>query len=62
MADEQSVHFLSFNFGSRTFAFLRLVKGVNRLISAFTSVVREFLDPLVKADWCSQYVDEHWKN
>ena len=27
-------------------------------MSAFTSVVREYLDPLVKADRCAQYVDD----
>ena len=27
-------------------------------MSAFTSVVREHLDPLVKADQCAQYVDD----
>ena len=48
----------SFNFGSRTFAFLRLAQGLNRSLSAFTSVVREYLDPLVKADCCAQYVDD----
>ena len=58
MADEQSVQLLSFNFGSRTFAFLRLAQGLNRSLSAFTSVVREYLDPLVKADRCAQYVDD----
>ena len=30
----------------------------NRSLSAFTSVVREYLDPLVKADRCAQYVDD----
>ena len=58
MADEQSVQLLSFNSGSRTFAFLRLAQGPNRSSSAFTSVVRECLDPLVKADRCAQYVDD----
>ena len=58
MADEQSVQLLSFIFGSRTFAFLRLAQGFNRSLSAFTSVVREYLDPLVKADRCAQYVDD----
>ena len=58
MADEQSVQLLSFNFGSRTFAFLRLAQGLNRSLSAFTRVIREYLDPLVKADWCAQYVDD----
>ena len=58
MADEQSVQLLSFNFGSRIFAFLRLAQGLSRSLSAFTSVVREYLDPLVKADRCAQYVDD----
>ena len=58
MADEQSVQLLAFNFGSRTFAYLRLAQGLNRSLSAFNSTVREYLDPLVKADNCSQYVDD----
>ena len=58
MGDEQSIQLLSFNFGSRTFAFLRLAQGLNHSLSAFTSVVREHLDPLVKADRCAQYVDD----
>ena len=57
MVDEQSIQLLSFNFGSRTFAFLRLAQGLNRSLSAF-SVVREYLEPLVKEDRCSQYVDD----
>ena len=58
MADEQSVQLLAFNFGSRTFAFLRLAQGLNRSLSACNSSVREYLDPLVKADKCAQYVDD----
>ena len=58
MADEQSIQLLAFNFGSRTFAFLRLAQGLNRSLSAFNSTVREYLDPLVKADKCAQYVDD----
>ena len=58
MADEQSVQLLAFNFGSRTFAFLRLAQCLNRSLSAFNSTVREYLDPLVKADKCAQYVDD----
>ena len=49
---------LSFNFGSRTFAFLRLAQDLNRSLSAFTGEVREYLDPLVKADRCAQCVDD----
>ena len=37
IADEQSVQLLSFNFGSRTVAFLRLAQGLDRSLSAFTS-------------------------
>ena len=58
MADEQSVQLLAFNFGSRTFAYLRLAQRPNRSLSAFNSTVREYLDPLVKADRCAQYVDD----
>ena len=58
MADEQSVQLLAFNFGSQTFAYLRLAQGLNRSLSAFFSTVREYLDPLVKADKCAQYVDD----
>ena len=33
MADEQSIQLLAFNFGSRTFAYLRLAQGLNRSLS-----------------------------
>ena len=56
MTDEQSVELLVFNFGSRTFAYLRLNQGFNR--SAFNSAVREYLDPLVEADKIAQYADD----
>ena len=58
MADAQSVQLSSFNFGSRSFAFLLLAQGLNRSMSAFTSLVREYLDPLVKAERCAQNVDD----
>ena len=58
MADEQSIQLLAFNFGSRTFAYLRLAQGLNRSLSAFNSTIRKYLDALVKADKCAQYVDD----
>ena len=58
MAHEQSVQLLAFNFGSRTFSDLRLVQRLNRSLSDFNSTVREYLDPLVKADKCAQNVDD----
>ena len=58
MADQRSVEKLAFNFASRTFAYKRLVKGLSRSVSAFSSFMREYLDPVVKDDQCAQYVDD----
>ena len=58
MADHFSVEMLAFNFASRTFAYKRLAQGVSRSVSAFSSFMREYLDPVVKADQCAQYVDD----
>ena len=58
MADQKSVEMLAFNFASRTFAFKRLAQGLSRSVSAFSSFMREYLDPVVKADQCAQYVDD----
>ena len=58
MADQRSVEMLAFNFASRTFAYKRLAQGFSRSVSAFSSFMREYLDPVVKADQCSQYEDD----
>ena len=58
MADQHSVELLAFNFASRTFAYKRLAQGLSRSVSAFSSFMREYLDPVVKADECAQYVDD----
>ena len=58
MADQRSVEMLAFNFASRTFAYKRLAQGLCRSVSAFSSFMREYLDPVVKADQCAQYVDD----
>ena len=58
MADERSVEMLAFNFASRTFAYKRLAQGLSRSVFAFSSFMREYLDPVVKADQCAQYVDD----
>ena len=58
MADQRSVEMLAFNFASRTFAYKRLAQGLTRSVSAFSSFMREYLDPVVKADQCAQYVDD----
>ena len=56
MADQRSVEMLAFNFVSRTFAYRRLAQGFSRSVSAFLSVMRKYLDPVVKADQFAQYV------
>ena len=53
MADRRSVEMLAFNFASRTFAYKRLAQGLSRSVSAFSSFMREYLDPVVKADQCA---------
>ena len=58
MADQRSVKMLAFNFASRTFAYRRLAQGLSRSVSALSSFMREYLDPVVKADQCAQYVDD----
>ena len=58
MADQRPVEMLGFNFASRTFAYRRLAQGLSRAVSAFSSFMREYLDPVVKADQCAQYVDD----
>ena len=49
---------LAFNLASRTFAFKLLAQGLSRSVSAFLNFMREYLDPVVKADQCAQYVDD----
>ena len=56
MADQRSGEMLAFNSASRTFAYKRLAQGLSRSVFAFSSFLREFLDPVVEADQCAQYV------
>ena len=58
MADQRSVEMLAFNFANKTFAYKRLAQSLSRSVSAFSSFMREYLDPVVKADQCAQYVDD----
>ena len=58
MADQRSVEMLAFNFASRIFAYKRLAQGLSRSVSAFSSFMRGYLGPVVKADICAQYVDD----
>ena len=57
MANQRSVEMLAFNFPSRTFAFKRLAQGMSIYISAISSFMREYSDPVVKTDQSAQYMD-----
>ena len=50
MADQRSVEMLAFNFANRIFAYKRIAEGLYFL--------HVYLDPVVKADHCAQYVDD----
>ena len=58
MADQPSVEMLAFNSATRIFAYKRLAQGLSRSVSAFRSFMREYLDPVAKADQCAYYVDD----
>ena len=58
MADQQSIELLAFNFASGTFAYRRLAQGLSRSLTAFSSFIREYLDSVIRADQCAQYVDD----
>ena len=56
-ANQQSIELLAFNFASTTFAYRGLAQGLSRSISAFSSFIRKYLDPVIEVDQCAQYVD-----
>ena len=58
MADQQSIELLAFNFAIRTFAYRRLAQGLSGSLSTFSSFIREYLEPVIKADQCEQYLDD----
>ena len=58
MAYQRSIEMLAFNFASRTFAYRRLAQGLSRALLAFSSFMREYLNKVIKADQCAQYVDD----
>ena len=58
MAEQRAVEILAFNFASGTFAYKGFAQGVSTSVSAFSSFMREYLDPVVQADQCAHYVDD----
>ena len=53
MADEQSIQLLSSKIVSKFFADKCLAQDVNRSLSVLTSVIGEYLDPVLKEDRCA---------
>ena len=53
MADQRSVEMPAFNFVCTSFAYIRLAKGLSTSVSALSSFMGEYLDPVVKADQCA---------
>ena len=58
MANPLSVQLLSFNFLSRTSAYLHLAQGLSCSVSAISSFMMKYLYPYIVADLCFQYVDD----
>ena len=58
LVDCQSIQMLAFNFVSRTFASQRLPQGLSSSFSAFSSLMRDYLDKAIKTDQCALYVDD----
>ena len=58
MADQQLIELFAFNFASRTYGYRRLAQGLSRSLSSFSSFLRKYLDPVIKADQCAQSVDD----
>ena len=58
MADQRSAEMLAFNSASWTHAYPRQARDLSRSLSAFSSFLREGLDPVIKADYCAQYVND----
>ena len=58
MADQNSIELLAFTFASRTFAYRSLEQRLSSSLSTFSSFIREYPDPVIKADQCVQNVED----
>ena len=58
MAEQRSMEMIAFHFAGRTFSLKRLPQGLSRPVSGFSCFICEYLDPVVTADKCAQYVDD----
>ena len=58
MADPLSVQLMAFNFVSRTMAYQRLARGLNRTVTEFHAFVRNYIEPYLSAHICTQFMDD----
>ena len=56
MVDQRSVKMVVFKLFRRTLPYRSLAKEHSRSVCAFSSFMRECLDPVVKTEQCAQYV------
>ena len=58
MADPLSVLLLDFNLASRRMAYHKLARGLNRSVTGFSAFVRNYLEPRLSANLCTQFMDD----
>ena len=58
MADPLSVQLLAFKCASRTMAYERLAGGLNRAVTGFNAFLRNYLEPCLPANTCTQFMED----
>ena len=58
MAAQRSLEMLASSFSSEKSAFNSLAQSLSRSVSAFSSFMRKYLDPVFTADHCAQYSND----
>ena len=58
MVDQRSMKTLEFKNSSRIFAYYRVAQSLSISVTSFSSLMRGWLDPVVKANQCYQYMDD----
>ena len=58
IADPLSVQLLSFNFASRTYAYIKIAQDLNKSVTGFSSYVRTYLDCCLAANLCTHFMDD----
>ena len=58
MADPLSVQLLAFNFASRNMPYQGIVGGLKKSVTGFSAFVRNYLEPCLPANVCTQFMDD----